>query len=155
RKRQPPIGSGLVPVPPAAVLGALLVGSAPRVALAAAKPRLALVLVGYLALSVSYTYGLKHLPLCDIAAVAGCHVLRALAGGATTGVPITGWFLAVVSLGALLVVAGKREAELRTPASRRPRATLAHHTPGFLPPQRIAPPSATVAASPLWAGTTP
>lgn len=155
RKRHRPIASGLVPVPLAAVLGALLIGSAPLVALAAAKPRLALVLVGYLALSVSYTYGLKHLPLCDIAAVAGCHVLRALAGGATTGVPITGWFLAVVSLGALLVVAGKREAELRTPASRRTRATLAYYTTGFLTRLRIATASAMVATYFLWAWTTP
>ena len=50
---------------------------------------------------------------------------------------------------------GKREAELRTPASRRTRATLAYYTTGFLTRLRIATASAMVATYFLWAWTTP
>jgi decaprenyl-phosphate phosphoribosyltransferase len=46
--------------------------------------------------------------------VAGGFVLRALAGGAATSVPLSRWFMLVTSFGALFVVAGKRYAELMT-----------------------------------------
>ncbi|TDQ52007.1 decaprenyl-phosphate phosphoribosyltransferase [Actinorugispora endophytica] len=151
RKRHRPVASGLVPVPLAAGLGAVLVGLAPLAALLAQNLRLAAVLLGYLALTVLYTLWLKNLPVCDIVAVAGCHVLRALAGGLAVGLPITSWFLVVVSLGALLVVAGKREAELRNPASGGGRAALAHYTTGYLAQVRAMASGAVVVTYCLWA----
>lgn len=151
RKRHRPVASGLVPAPLAAGLGTLLAAAAPLGALAAGQWRLALVLAGYLVLSLGYTYRLKHVPGCDIAAVAGCHALRALAGGLATGLPITGWFLLVVCLGALLVVAGKREAELRNPDAGGGRVTLAHYTTGFLARVRATAAAAMIVTYGLWA----
>ncbi len=41
--------------------------------------------------------------------LAGAFVLRAAAGGAAARVHLSGWFVVVVSFGALFVVAGKRQ----------------------------------------------
>jgi decaprenyl-phosphate phosphoribosyltransferase len=54
----------------------------------------------------------RSVAVADIAAVAGGFVLRALAGGVATSVPVSRWFMLVTSFGALFVVAGKRYAEL-------------------------------------------
>ena len=47
--------------------------------------------------------------LFDLAAVASGFVIRAIAGGLATGVPLSEWFLVVISAASLFVVAGKRE----------------------------------------------
>ena len=54
-------------------------------------------------------------------AIAAGFVLRAVAGGAATGIGLSRWFMLVTSFGAIFVVAGKRHAELFGGA-RRPRA---------------------------------
>jgi decaprenyl-phosphate phosphoribosyltransferase len=112
RKRSRPVASGELPVGLAvAVAVALALGG---LALAAAvRPALAGVGVGYLALTASYTLWWRNVAVADIAAVAGGFVVRALAGGVATSVPVSRWFLIVTSFGALFLVAGKRYAELR------------------------------------------
>lgn len=75
-------------------------------------PALAGVLAIYLGLNVAYDLGLRDVPLLDLAVVASGFVLRALAGGAATGVAASKWFLIVVSFGALYVVICKRAAEV-------------------------------------------
>jgi decaprenyl-phosphate phosphoribosyltransferase len=79
---------------------------------AAVRPALAGVGAGYVALTVSYTLWWRSVAVADIAAVAGGFVLRALAGGVATSVPVSRWFMLVTSFGALFLVAGKRYAEL-------------------------------------------
>ncbi len=58
--------------------------------------------------------------MADLAAVAGGFVLRALAGGAATSVPVSRWFMLVTSFGALFLVAGKRYAELTAGGREEP-----------------------------------
>jgi decaprenyl-phosphate phosphoribosyltransferase len=77
------------------------------------RPELAAVGAGYLALTGCYTLWWRTVAVADIAAVAGGFVLRALAGGVATSVPVSRWFMLVTSFGALFLVAGKRYAELR------------------------------------------
>lgn len=116
RKRLRPIAAGVVPVRLARIVGSVLLGLGLIVAFSGGAPTGAVV-AAYLALTFAYTRWLRHQPVVDLVAVACCHVIRAYAGAVAVAVPVTGWFLVVVSLGSLLVVAGKREAELRGPAS--------------------------------------
>jgi decaprenyl-phosphate phosphoribosyltransferase len=76
-------------------------------------PLLAVVGAGYLALTLSYTLLWRRVAILDIVAIAGGFVLRALAGGVAAGVPLSRWFVLVVSAAAIFVAAAKRWAELR------------------------------------------
>jgi decaprenyl-phosphate phosphoribosyltransferase len=111
RKRERPIAAGELPVR-AAVVAALGLAIGGLALAAAVRPALAGVGAGYLALTASYTLWWRSVAVADIAAVAGGFVLRALAGGVATSVPVSRWFMLVTSFGALFLVAGKRYAEL-------------------------------------------
>jgi decaprenyl-phosphate phosphoribosyltransferase len=113
---------------------------------------IAAVIGGYLVLTTSYSLWLKHEPVIDLVAVAAGFVLRALAGAAATNIPTSSWFLVVVSLGSLFMVAGKREAELRNAAhDRKTRSTLQAYTIPFLNYVQSASTGALLVAYSLWA----
>lgn len=151
RKRLRPIAAGIVPVRLARIAGTVLLVLGVLIALAAGW-RLALVVACYLALTFAYTHWLKHQPVVDLVAVAACQVVRAFAGAVAVGVPVTGWFLVVVSLGSLLLVAGKRDAELRAQnGGEVTRATLAVYTPGYLAHVRAMSAGAVIVTYGLWA----
>src|SRR5436190_13859399 len=73
---------------------------------------LALVAIGYVALTVSYTLVWRHVQVLDIGAIAGGFVLRAVAGGAAAPVTLSRFFLVVVACVAVFVAGAKRYAEL-------------------------------------------
>lgn len=156
-KRLRPVASGQVSVASAYVAGVvLLVGSV--VLGAAVAPALGWTIVGYLALTTVYSFGLKTVPVVDLVAVAAGFVLRAVAGAAATGVPLSQWFLLVTSAGALLMVTAKREAELARhhrsdadPNERPTRAVLESYTPGFLTSVRTMAAGLMLIAYCLWA----
>jgi decaprenyl-phosphate phosphoribosyltransferase len=111
RRRHRPIASGEVSVG-LAVVAALALALGGMALAAFVRPALAGVGAGYLALTGSYTLWWRSVAVADIAAVSGGFVLRALAGGVATSVPVSRWFMLVTSFGALFLVAGKRYAEL-------------------------------------------
>jgi decaprenyl-phosphate phosphoribosyltransferase len=82
------------------------------------------VLAVYAALNVAYSGGLRSVALADIVIVATGFVLRAVAGGVAVDVPLSGWFVIVVSVTSLMVVAGKRLGEMVTVGTNAGRATL-------------------------------
>ncbi|MFD0776751.1 decaprenyl-phosphate phosphoribosyltransferase, partial [Streptomonospora algeriensis] len=136
----------------AAGTGAVLLVAAPAAVVPTGNWPLLAVLVAYPVLTTAYTLVLKNVTVADLVAVAGCHVLRAVAGGAAIGVPLTRWFLIVVCLGALLVVTGKREAELRrTPGAARTRDTLGGYSLGYLTQVRTMASAAMIVTYCLWA----
>lgn len=165
RKRHRPIASGALPVPVAVVAGVLFVVAAPLASLMLGIPALSAVLGVYVILTLAYTRYLKDMVVVDLVAVAACHVLRAMAGGYVVGVPLTSWFVIVVSLAALLVVVGKREAELRMPTegpeipenpespgeAHPTRAALLGYTPGYLAQTRTIASGAMIVTYCLWA----
>jgi decaprenyl-phosphate phosphoribosyltransferase len=118
---------------------------------------LALAVAAYLASSFLYSFGLKHLPVVELALVASGFVLRALGGAAASHVPPSGWFILVCSLGALLVVIAKRYTEITSlgaPAARH-RPSLRRYTPrGLRISQRLVA-LLMVAAYLAWALTEP
>jgi decaprenyl-phosphate phosphoribosyltransferase len=151
RKRLRPIASGAMPVrvalPLAAALG--LGGLA-----LAAFTRLELFAVGcaYLALTASYSLWLRRVIVADMLAIAGGFVLRAVAGGVAANVPLSRWFLVVVSCGAIFVVAGKRHAELFGRArDGLTRATLRLYSERVLQWLLAAAAAGTIVAYGVWA----
>lgn len=156
-KRNRPIAAGVVPVPLATALGAVLLITAVGVATLApgdgSNYNLAYTIAAYLSLTCAYTFWLKHQPVVDIMAVAAGFVLRAIAGGAATEVPISKWFYLVTSAGALFMVVGKRQgeaAELGADAVAL-RPALAAYTPDFLGYLRSVSSGLLVIAYCLWA----
>jgi decaprenyl-phosphate phosphoribosyltransferase len=110
-KRNRPIAAGIVPVPLALVIAVvLLAGSLALSSLASID--LLIVLGVYVVVQLSYCFWLKHQPVLDICIVASGFLLRAVAGGAATGIPLSQWFLLSAGFGSLFMVAGKRYAEM-------------------------------------------
>lgn len=151
RKRLRPIAAGLVPILLARVIGVGLVLLAPTVAALSGDWRLPAVVAGYLTLTFFYTFWLKHQPVVDLVAVAGCHVIRAFAGAVAVDVPVTSWFLVVISLGSLQLVAGKREAELRASNGSSTRPILSAYSAGYLAQVRTMSSGAMIVTYCLWA----
>ena len=80
----------------------------------------ALVGLGYVALTISYSWVWRHIPLLDLVALAGGFVLRAVAGGVAAPVGLSRWFVLVVTCVAIFVAAGKRLAETGPRAASPP-----------------------------------
>lgn len=112
-KRHRAIAAGRVS-PVAALLAAALLDSvAVALPLAAGLRGLALIIVSYLLLTLSYARWLKHVPGVELLVIAAGFTLRPLAGALGTGVPPSSWFLLVCASGSLTIAFGKRCAELR------------------------------------------
>jgi decaprenyl-phosphate phosphoribosyltransferase len=110
-KRNRPIAAGIVPPALAmAVAAVLLAGSLALSVLASVQ--LVVVLAVYIVVQLAYCYWLKLQAVLDICIVASGFLLRAIAGGAATGIVLSQWFLLVAGFGSLFMVAGKRYAEL-------------------------------------------
>jgi decaprenyl-phosphate phosphoribosyltransferase len=134
-RRNRPIAAGELSVR-VAVAAALMLAIGGLALAATVHPALAAVGAGYLALTAGYTLWLRSVAVADIAAVAGGFVLRALAGGAATSVPLSRWFMLVTSFGALFMVAGKRYAELTALAPVDSGVEGAHAETGAWAPAR-------------------
>jgi decaprenyl-phosphate phosphoribosyltransferase len=152
-KRLRPVASGRLPRAQALVLAAVGIAAAVAVSLWIGEPTLAALIGGYVALSILYTLVLKHIPVVELIFVAGGFVLRALGGAAATHVPPSGWFLAVCSLGALMVAISKRFTELAVlgedAATHRP--VMRWYRPAWLRLGQRAVTVAMIIAYLLWA----
>ena len=111
-KRFRPIAAGVVPEWLAYTL-AVVLGAASLGISWLATPDLALVMAVYLGMQLGYCFGLKHQAVMDICIVSSAYLIRAIAGGAATKIPLSQWFLLFVAFGSLFMVAGKRYAELQ------------------------------------------
>ncbi len=130
-KRNRPIPSGRVGRRSAAALAVVLAAAA----LLIAQPgQLRWVVLGYLVLQVGYSALLKHQPVVELGLVSGGFILRAIAGGAATGLPISQWFLIVTGFASLFVVTGKRLSELTwaQDAGSVVRRSLTHYPLSYL-----------------------
>jgi decaprenyl-phosphate phosphoribosyltransferase len=130
RKRFRPVAAGEVAPGEAVVFGIVLMLCGLILA-AGVRPLLALVALGYVALTVSYTWVWRHLAVLDLVALAGGFVLRAIAGGVAAPVGLSRWFVLVITFAAVFVAVGKRLAEsIRTTTSgHRARAVMRHYSP--------------------------
>ena len=110
-KRRRPLARGELAPRAALVSAAVLVGVA--VALAVALGPVAIGFVAlFLAIQAAYTFGLKHVVLVDVMAIAALFVVRAAAGADAVDVRISPWLLVCTALLALFLGLGKRRGEL-------------------------------------------
>jgi decaprenyl-phosphate phosphoribosyltransferase len=151
-KRDRPVASGTVTRRAAVTGGVVLLAAALGLSFAA-RAQLALVVGGYLALTLAYSVWLKHEAVLDLGAVAAGFVLRTIAGGVAVGVPISEWFLIVAGAGSLFVVTGKRHAELLElgDEATNHRPALEWYSRTFLNYVRALASSVAVLAYCLWA----
>jgi decaprenyl-phosphate phosphoribosyltransferase len=149
-KRSRPIAAGTLPTPVAAAAAGVLAVAAVVVPVLADRPLLAVVVVVYGVLTTAYSLGLKHVRLLELVVVAAGFVLRAIAGAVAVDVPVSEWFLIVVSAAALYVVASKRYAEKRDQAVTS-RPVLADYTPDLLQEVRTATVAVALVGYLLWA----
>jgi decaprenyl-phosphate phosphoribosyltransferase len=152
RKQARPVAAGVVSVRAARLTGLALLAAGIGLSFAA-RWQLALTIAAYVLLTTSYSIWLKHIAVVDIVSVASGFVLRAVAGAAATGVPISNWFFIVASFGSLFIVSGKRHAEGvevgEHAASLRP--TLGEYSVAYLAYLRAVSTSAVLVAYCLWA----
>jgi decaprenyl-phosphate phosphoribosyltransferase len=152
-KRRRPVASGRLPAGLAVSCAAIAVGVALGACVWADSGSLAVVIGVYISFSLLYTMVLKHVPVVEVIFVAVGFVLRALGGAVATGVPPSGWFLTVCSLGALMVALGKRYTELSVlgPAAVRHRPVMRWYGLRSLRAGQRAVALAMLAAYLLWA----
>ena len=151
-KRHRPIAAGELGIPHALALGVVLLAVGFAVA-AAVRLEFLVVAVVYIAITASYTFWLKHVPVVDIVAIASGFILRAVAGGVAADVPLSRWFLIVASFGSLFVVSGKRHGEHIDLGDEgaEVRPTLGAYSRNYLQYVWTMTSGVTVAAYCLWA----
>ena len=94
---------------------------------------LALTVCAYIILQLAYQFGLKQVMLIDVAIIAAGFILRAVAGGTATALPISNWFLAVTASAAMFVVSSKRYSEfMNQNGSGETRKVLLQYSESYL-----------------------
>jgi decaprenyl-phosphate phosphoribosyltransferase len=111
-KRFRPIAAGVVPAWLAYCLAVLLATASLAIAWWL-TPNLAVVMAVYIGMQLGYCFGLKHQAVLDICIVSSAYLIRAIAGGVATDIPLSQWFLLTAAFGSLFMTAGKRYAELQ------------------------------------------
>jgi decaprenyl-phosphate phosphoribosyltransferase len=110
RKRYRPVAAGELTALEAATVGIALIAAGLATCMAIA-PLLLVVGVGYLVVTLTYTWIWRRILYLDVLAIASGFVLRAVAGGVAAPVELSHWFVLVVTFAALFLAASKRYAE--------------------------------------------
>jgi decaprenyl-phosphate phosphoribosyltransferase len=154
RKRFRPIASGELRPGTALVLATITGVLGLALGFLVALP-LGITLVIYVALQILYSAFLKHLPVVDLAMVASGFLLRAIAGGVATGIPLSQWFLLVAAFGSFFMVAGKRYSEMKAIGGEAgTRRSLTRYSESYLRFAWMLAAVMVVISYSLWAFTT-
>lgn len=151
-KRTRPIASGAVS--PRSAATAAVVCMLAGVALGGLiRFELGMLLAGYLALMSAYSFGLKRMPVVDIACVAVGFFLRPIAGALAIDLSISRWFLIVAAFTALYVVTAKRYADLQEFGidAASSRESLGHYSADYLRSLLAMSSTVSILAYCLWA----
>jgi 4-hydroxybenzoate polyprenyltransferase len=131
-KRNRPIASGELSVSTAIAIAVVLALVGVGIG-AAVEPEVAAIIAGYGVLTVSYSVLLKHLVILDVMAIAGCFLLRVLAGAVAVDVQASEWLLFCTGMLALFLGFTKRRQEaVREDREGATRAVLEHYPLPFL-----------------------
>lgn len=155
-KRARPIPAGQLPRTAAIIEAIILVLLSVGISLAV-RPALAAVIIVYFVFTLAYSLFLKHEPVIELALLAMGFLLRAIAGGVASDLPISQWFLIVAGFGSLFMAAGKRASELQAAnaagegTAETQRKSLAGYTPGYLRFVWGTAAAVTISAYCLWA----
>lgn len=116
RKRHRPFASGRLSLGVGVGLLAGLWAAGFGLALAVLPIAFAIVLAGYLVATAAYSIRLKRVAVLDVMVLAGLYVVRVVAGGVATDVPVSTWLLAFTLFLSLSLAFLKRFIEVRSHA---------------------------------------
>ncbi|RIK10057.1 MAG: decaprenyl-phosphate phosphoribosyltransferase [Acidobacteria bacterium] len=152
RKKERPVASGALPVSVALGAGAVAL-AAPVIAAAVLMrdARFATAIGAYAGISVAYSLWLKRIVVIDMLAVASGFIIRSVAGGILIDIPISKWFVIVVSFGSLFIVAGKRYSQHAGKDTGHQRISLEAYTSRYLGDVRSISAAVTLLGYCLWA----
>jgi HAD superfamily hydrolase (TIGR01490 family) len=111
KKRHRPLASGRVSIRAALGLAVVLALCGTLLALAAGEA-VVWVIMGYAAMNLAYSFGLKSVVILDVFVIAAGFILRILAGTLGLGIPPSQWLLVCSLLLTLFLGFAKRRAEL-------------------------------------------
>lgn len=133
KKRFRAIASGQLarPTAVAASVVLLLIGFALPFLLGGPEGLL-LILGLYVIFTLAYILWLKEVAVLELVVVGSGFFLRSYGGAVACHIPVSSWFLIVVSFGAFFLVVGKRSSELSEVGAGTTRKVLAEYTPDFL-----------------------
>jgi len=157
KKRHRPLASGALNPQVAKVAAALL----PIIALPLSfwlSPAFGFIALGYLALNLAYSFGLKDLVILDVLIVAAGYVLRVAAG--TVIIPVerfSPWLYVCTTLGALFISFAKRRHELLflEANSGQHRASLEEYSRHLLDEMIVVTAATTIIAYSLYTFSAP
>ena len=127
-----PIAAGDIPVRNAFLFTALLVCLSAVFNALCFNVTGTLLLLAYFIINVLYSYGLKNVPLLDIALLVSGFVIRALYGAVVTDIRISNWLYFVILSGAFYLGLGKRRNEYRKIGSGQTREVIGKYPLAFL-----------------------
>lgn len=73
-----------------------------------------LILLSYLSINLSYSFGLKNVPIIDVFLLALCYLIRVFYGGRIVVVSISAWFYLTILCASLFMGLGKRRNEINS-----------------------------------------
>lgn len=127
-----PIASGAVSVHAALTLAAALAAAVTAIGVLARFPAGGWgCMAVYLLVNLGYSFGLKNVPILDIALLVSGFLLRVLFGAAVTGIGISSWLYLTVVSASFYLALGKRRGELRR-QSDTSRKVLRYYNNAFL-----------------------
>ena len=112
RKRLRPVASGELVIPTAKVLSIVCIVAAIVLAWTTVSREFASLVLLYVAAAGAYSTRLKREPVVDVFLLAGLYVVRVIAGGVATAIPISSWLLAFAMFLFLSLAFVKRYTEL-------------------------------------------
>ena len=128
-----PIASSAISVKSAIILAVLLFILANIANFMCFSAISTLILLSYFAINLGYCFGLKNIPLLDIAILVSGFVLRALYGSFITGIQISNWLYLVIISAAFYLGFGKRRNELlKRESGKEVRKVMDFYNLGFL-----------------------
>src|SRR5947209_5091751 len=155
-KRFRPIAAGELPIRLAYAMAVVLAAFGLGLAFACSAKTAGL-LAAYGVLTAAYSYRLKQVVIVDVMAIAGCFLIRVVAGSTAIGVHASRWLLVCTGFAALFLGFTKRrqEAMLEAESARGTRPVLEHYSLPFLDQMVSMVTAGTVISYTIYATTSP
>lgn len=110
-----------------------------------------LILLLYFVLNLGYSFGLKNVPLIDVAILAFGFVLRVIYGGLLLNIEISNWLFLTILSASFYMALGKRNNELKKLKNSETRNVLKYYPKEFLDKNMYVFLSLTIVFYSLWA----
>jgi decaprenyl-phosphate phosphoribosyltransferase len=151
KKKHRPLAAGVISIPSATAFAVVLLGVAAIFqTLSGWQLTSAGLLLLYLATNISYSFGLKNLPIIDVAIISLGFVLRVIYGGYSVGIGVSKWlYLAILAFSFYLGL-GKRRNEIKV-NGHDTRKVNQHYNQEFLDKNMYVCFALTIVYYSLWA----